>query len=116
MDPDDAVEVYVREVASIPPLTKEEEAHLFQLVAKRGEQAENAERRLLESSLRLVVPIAQGHSSSGLSVLDLIQEGNRGLIRAVHSFPQTRLDDFSSYAVTCIEEAVSEAIAKARAK
>ncbi len=116
LDDDDPLKIYVRELATVQPLTKEEEDHLFQEVGKRGKGEEDATRRLLESKLILVLPIAERYLSSGLSMLDLIQEGNLGLMRAVHDFPDTRLDDFSAYAAACIENAISDAIAKSRSK
>jgi len=116
LDDNDPVKMYVREVASVQPLTKEEETHLFQELRKSGELREVAERRLLESKLHLVLPIAERHASSGLSMLDLIQEGNLGLIRAVQHFPETPFDDFSTYAIDCIEEAISEALGRSKSK
>ena len=108
----DAVEMYRREVAKVEPLTDEEQAHLFREARKPGEQAENAKRRLLESTLQLVLPITERHTSSGLSMLDLIQEGNIGLMRALDNFRGNCLDDFSSFAASYIENSISEAVAK----
>ena len=118
MDPDndDPVTVYLRELATLPPLTKEEEAHLFQESAQTGERAENAKRRLLESRLPLVLPIAERYASGGLSMLDLIQEGNLGLMRALENFSQTGLGDFSAYASSCIEAAISSAVTKSQSR
>src|ERR1035441_9250496 len=73
----DALEMYRREVAKVQPLTDEEQAHLFQGAGKPGEQGELAKRRLLESTLHLVLPIAERHVSSGLSMLDLRSEERR---------------------------------------
>lgn len=106
------VAMYRREVAKVEPLTDEEQAHLFQEASKPGEQAEAAKRRLLESTLHLVLPIAAQHTSSGLSMLDLIQEGNLGLMRALDNFRGSHLDDFSAYAAAYIENSISEAIAR----
>jgi|ERR1700687_350832 DNA-directed RNA polymerase sigma subunit (sigma70/sigma32) len=111
---DDPVKVYLRELATAPPLTKEEEAQLFHESAQTGEQAEMAKRRLLESRLPLVLPIAERYASRGLSMLDLIQEGNLGLMRALENFPKSRLDDFSAYASSCIEDAISGAVARSQ--
>jgi RNA polymerase primary sigma factor len=113
---DDPVKVYLRELATLPPLTKAEEARLFHESARTGEGAEIAKRRLLESTLPLVLPIAERYASRGLSMLDLIQEGNLGLMRALEDFPETRLDDFSAYAVSCIEDAISGAIARSQSR
>jgi DNA-directed RNA polymerase sigma subunit (sigma70/sigma32) len=108
----DALEMYRREVAKVQPLTNEEQAHFFQGAGKPGEQGDLAKRRLLESTLHLVLPIAERHGSSGLSMLDLIQEGNLGLMRALDNFRGSRLDDFSAYAVSYIEGSISEAISR----
>jgi DNA-directed RNA polymerase sigma subunit (sigma70/sigma32) len=116
LDDDDPVTLYLRELATVPPLAKEEEAQLFRESAQTGQQAEIAKRRLLESRLPLVLPIAERYASRGLSRLDLIQEGNLGLMRALENFPETRLDDFSAYASSCIEEAISGAIARSQSR
>jgi DNA-directed RNA polymerase sigma subunit (sigma70/sigma32) len=108
----DPVEMYRREVAKVQPLTDEEQTRFFQEASKPGEQGEDAKRRILESALHLVLPIAERHTSSGLSMLDLIQEGNLGLMRALDNFQGNRLDDFSSYAAAYIENSISEAIAR----
>lgn len=70
----------------------------------------------IAAKLYLVLPIAERHASSGISMLDLIQEGNLGLIRAVQDIPKTNPADFPAYAVTCIESAISDAIAKRQPK
>ena len=111
---DDPVEVYRREIASVSPLTKEEEAHLLQEVKQSGERGEDANRRLVENYLYLVLPIAERHSSSGLSTLELIQEGNLGLFRAVEKFSGTRVNNFSSFAAPYIEGFISDAIARSK--
>jgi RNA polymerase primary sigma factor len=116
LDNDDPVTVYLRELATVQPLTKEEEAQLFRESAQTGEQAENAKRRLLESRLPLVLPIAERYASRGLSMLDLIQEGNLGLMRALEHFPESGLDDFSEYASSCIEDAISGAIGRSQSR
>jgi DNA-directed RNA polymerase sigma subunit (sigma70/sigma32) len=66
----DPVEMYRREVAKVQPLTDEEQTRFFQEASKPGEQGEDAKRRILESALHLVLPIAERHTSSGLSMLD----------------------------------------------
>lgn len=116
LDADDPVTVYLRELAKVPPLTKEEEAYLFHESAQTGEQAEIAKRRLLESRLPLVLPIAERYACGDLSMLDLIQEGNLGLMRALENFPESGLDDFSAYASSCIEDAISDAIARSQSR
>jgi DNA-directed RNA polymerase sigma subunit (sigma70/sigma32) len=116
LDDNDPVKMYVRELANVQPLTNEEETLLFQKAGKPGEMGEVAKRRLIESKLHLVLPIAAQHASSGLSMLDLIQEGNLGLMRAIDSFPETHLDNFSAYAATCIETTITEGIARSKSK
>ncbi len=115
-DEDDAVTVYLRELATIPPLTREEEVHLFHQAAQAGEQAEIAKRRLLESKLPLVLPIVERYASSGFSKLDLIQEGNLGLMRALENFPKSGLGDFSAYASSCIEDAIASAVLRSQSR
>ena len=109
-DDDDAVKVYVQELGTVQPLTKQEEARLFQEMQQLGERKELAERRLIESHLHQVLPIAERYKSSGLSMLDLIQEGNLGLMRAIKEFPTRHVDDFSGFATKCIEDAISSAV------
>ena len=111
---DDPVEVYRREIASVSPLTKEEQAHLFQEASQSGERGEDAKRRLIENYLYLVLPIAERHSSSGLSTLELIQEGNLGLFRALEKFPETHVNNFSAFATPYIEGFISDAIARSK--
>ena len=112
VDQNDAVEMYRREVAKVESLTDEEQLRFFREASNPGEQGELAKRRILESTLHLVLPIAEQHTSSGLSMLDLIQEGNIGLMRALDIFRGDRLDDFSSFAAAYIENSISEAIAR----
>ncbi len=107
---DDPVKLYERELATIQPLTSQEEASLFLQAQQSGEQGEIAKRRLIESKLHLVLPIAERHVSRGLSMLELIQEGNLGLFRAINEFPRTHSRDFSAFAASCIEDAISIAI------
>ena len=114
LDNDDPVTLYLRELATAPPLTKEEEVHLFHESVQTGELAETAKRRLLESRLPLVVPIAERYAHRGLTILDLIQEGNLGLMRALENFPESGLDDFSAYASSCIEDAISGALVRSQ--
>jgi len=116
MDPNqnDPVEMYKREVSNVEPLTSEEQAHLFQEASKPGKQGESAKMRLLESTLHLVLGIAGRHASSGPPMLDLIQEGNLGLMRALDNFKGSSLDDFSVHAATYIENSITEAIARSK--
>ena len=92
---DDPVRMYLKEIGQIPLLSAEEEVDLAKRVAD-GEQA--AKNKLTEANLRLVVSIAKKYSGRGLHILDLIQEGNTGLIRAVDKFDWTKGNKFSTYA------------------
>jgi len=114
LDDDDPVEVYRREIATVSPLTKEEEAHLFKEARQSGEPGEVAKRRLIESHLHLVLPVAERRVSGRFSMLELIQEGNLGLMRALEKFPETHLEDFSAYATSYIEGFISDAIARSK--
>ena len=105
---DDPVRMYLKEIGQIPLLTAEEEVALARRVA---EGDENAKRHLTEANLRLVVSIAKKFSGRGLHILDLIQEGNTGLIRAVDKFDYTKGNKFSTYATWWIWQAITRAIA-----
>lgn len=115
MIPDDPVAMYLREISDIQPLTKAEETTLFRELAGTiaTEQAESAERRLIESQLPLVVSIARRYEQRGLSMLDLIQEGNLGLMKSVRSFAEKPSGDFVSHAATCIDDAIRRILEKA---
>jgi RNA polymerase primary sigma factor len=116
-NPDDPVTVYTREVSNVKPLTKDEETKLFRELAGHGswdEAKENVVRRLIESQLALVVSIAEKHSASGVAMLDLIQEGNVGLMNAVNSFAETPVGDFTDYATACIEDAITKALGRSK--
>ncbi|MDN5293172.1 MAG: polymerase primary sigma factor [Eubacteriales bacterium] len=105
---DDPVRMYLKEIGRIPLLTPEEEIEL----AKRMEQGdEEAKRRLVEANLRLVVSIAKRYVGRGLLFLDLIQEGNLGLIKAVEKFDYRKGYKFSTYATWWIRQAITRAIA-----
>jgi len=104
----DPVRMYLREIGKIPLLTPEEEIEL----AKRVEEGdEEAKKKLIEANLRLVVSIAKKYIGRGLSFLDLIQEGNLGLIRAVEKFDYRKGFKFSTYATWWIRQAITRAIA-----
>jgi RNA polymerase primary sigma factor len=112
-DPNDPVAVYVLEVSQAEPLTKMEETTLFRELGHPGgwdRQKENAERRLIERQLMLVVSIAQKHSASGVHVLELIQEGNIGLMNAVRSFAERPIGDFTAHAAACVEDAITKVL------
>jgi RNA polymerase primary sigma factor len=105
---DDSVRMYLREIGNYPLLSNEEEISLSKRVA-RGDQ--NAKMRLAQANLRLVVSIAKKYIGRGLSLLDLIQEGNMGLMRAVEKFDFTKGFKFSTYATWWIRQAITRAIA-----
>ena len=105
---DDPVRMYLKEIGQIKLLTAEEEVELAKRIAE-GDQA--AKNKLTEANLRLVVSIAKKYSGRGLHILDLIQEGNTGLIRAVDKFDWTKGNKFSTYATWWIRQAITRAIA-----
>ena len=103
----DATQIYLSEIGFSPLLTAEEEIYYSRL-ALRGDAA--ARRRMIESNLRLVVKIARRYNNRGLALLDLIEEGNLGLIRAVEKFDPERGFRFSTYATWWIRQTVERAI------
>ena len=105
---DDPVRMYLKEIGQVKLLTADEEIELAKRVSE-GDKA--AKDRLTEANLRLVVSIAKKYSGRGLHILDLIQEGNTGLIRAVDKFAYTKGNKFSTYATWCIRQAITRAIA-----
>src|SRR5215208_2776401 len=105
---EDAVRLYLRSIGRVPLLTREDEVRL----AKRIEQNDmSAKNSLIEANLRLVVSIAKRYTGRGLTLLDLIQEGNLGLIRAVEKFDWRRGFKFSTYATWWIRQAITRALA-----
>ena len=105
---EDPVRMYLKEIGKVPLLTAEEEIEL----AKRMEQGdEKAKKRLAEANLRLVVSIAKRYVGRGMLFLDLIQEGNLGLIKAVEKFDYRKGYKFSTYATWWIRQAITRAIA-----
>ena len=105
---DDPVRMYLREIGKIPLLTYEEEAELAQRIVEGDEEAK---QKLAESNLRLVVSIAKKYVGRGMLFLDLIQEGNMGLIKAVEKFDYNKGFKFSTYATWWIRQAITRAIA-----
>jgi RNA polymerase sigma factor, sigma-70 family len=105
---DDSVRMYLREIGKIPLLTAEEELKLAKQVAKGNKKAKD---KLAEANMRLVVSIAKRYSGRGLDFLDLIQEGNTGLLRAVEKFDHEKGFKFSTYATWWIRQAITRAIA-----
>ena len=105
---DDSVRMYLREIGKIPLLTSEEEVDLAKKILIGDKQAK---KRLAEANMRLVVSIAKKYIGRGLDLLDLIQEGNTGLLRAVVKFDYTKGFKFSTYATWWIRQAITRAIA-----
>ena len=105
---DDPVRMYLREIGKIPLLTFEEEAELAQKIVEGDEEAK---QKLAESNLRLVVSIAKKYVGRGMLFLDLIQEGNMGVIKAVEKFDYNKGFKFSTYATWWIRQAITRAIA-----
>jgi len=105
---DDSVRLYLREIGKIPLLTAEEEYDLAQKVIKGNKKAKD---KMVEANMRLVVSIAKRYSGRGLDFLDLIQEGNTGLLRAVEKFDPNKGFKFSTYATWWIRQAITRAIA-----
>jgi len=105
---DDPVRMYLKEIGKIPLLTPEEE---IELAEKMANGDEDAKRRMAEANLRLVVSIAKRYVGRGMLFLDLIQEGNLGLIKAVEKFDYTKGYKFSTYATWWIRQAITRAIA-----
>ncbi len=105
---DDPVKVYLKEIGRVPLLSPEEE---IELSIKIAEGSDYAKKRLSEANLRLVVSIAKRYVGRGMQFLDLIQEGNLGLIKAVEKFDYTKGFKFSTYATWWIRQAITRAIA-----
>lgn len=105
---DDSVRLYLREIGKIPLLTPTEELALAQRVRKGDKDAKD---KMAEANMRLVVSIAKRYSGRGLDFLDLIQEGNTGLLRAVEKFDPDKGFKFSTYATWWIRQAITRAIA-----
>ncbi len=105
---DDSVRLYLREIGKIPLLTAEEEAELAQRIVKGDKKAKD---KMVEANMRLVVSIAKRYGGRGLDFLDLIQEGNTGLLRAVDKFDPKKGFKFSTYATWWVRQAITRAIA-----
>ena len=105
---EDAVRLYLRSIARVPLLTREDEVRLAKRIEANDMSAKNG---LIEANLRLVVSIAKRYTGRGLTLLDLIQEGNLGLIRAVEKFDWRRGFKFSTYATWWIRQAITRALA-----
>ncbi len=108
---DDPVRMYLREIGRIQLLTADEEIELARKIVTGGEDGKVAKRKLVQANLRLVVSIAKKYVGRGMLFLDLIQEGNLGLIRAAEKFDHERGYKFSTYATWWIRQAITRAIA-----
>lgn len=105
---DDSVRLYLREIGKIPLLTPEEENELAKKIVEGDQKAKD---KMVESNMRLVVSIAKRYGGRGLDFLDLIQEGNTGLLRAVEKFDPDKGFKFSTYATWWVRQAITRAIA-----
>lgn len=105
---DDSVKIYLKDIGQVPLLTPDEEK---ELAVRMSEGDESAKNRLSEANLRLVVSIAKRYVGRGMQFLDLIQEGNLGLMKAVEKFDYTRGYKFSTYATWWIRQSITRAIA-----
>ena len=108
---DDPVRMYLKEIGKVPLLSADEEIDIAKKMLEGGPDAEVAKKKLAEANLRLVVSIAKRYVGRGMLFLDLIQEGNLGLIKAVEKFDYTKGFKFSTYATWWIRQAITRAIA-----
>ncbi|MBI2995801.1 MAG: sigma-70 family RNA polymerase sigma factor [Candidatus Melainabacteria bacterium] len=108
---DDSVKLYLKEIGKVPLLKPIEELEISKTISQGGEEAEVAKRKLIQANLRLVVSIAKRYLGRGLNFLDLIQEGNIGLMKSVEKFDGSRGFKFSTYATWWIKQAITRAIA-----
>ena len=105
---EDPVRMYLKEIGTVPLLSADEE---LRLAKRKAEGDESAKERLIEANLRLVVSIAKRYTGRGMSFLDLVQEGNRGLIKGVEKFDYTKGYKLSTYATWWIRQSVTRALA-----
>jgi len=106
LDNSSPIEMYLRQVMTIPRQTREEEIELAKRISHGGEDAEDAMRQLIEANLYLVVAIARRHGGPGYGLLELIQEGNIGLMRAAEKYKHTREYRFSTYAIWWVRRSI----------
>ena len=103
-----ALQMYLREVLATPRLTREQEIELAKRISGGGQDAEDAEKQLIEANFRLVVATAKRYRNRGRGLLDLLQEGNIGLMKAVKKFNYTRGYKFSTYAIWWVRRRLIE--------
>ena len=108
----EALDKYLVEIGRAPLISIDEEIELAQAVRKGGKEGEKAKRKLVEANLRFVVSVAKQYQHQGLTLTDLIDEGNIGLIKAAEKFDETRGFKFISYAVWWIRQSILQAIAE----
>ena len=106
------LQMYLREVIALPELTREQEIDLAKRIKGGGHGAEEAEKQLVEANLRLVLKTAKRFRGRGRAVLDLVQEGNAGLIKAVERFDHTRGYKFSTYAIWWVRRRIKLELAR----
>lgn len=107
----ESLDRYLSEIAREPMLTPDEEAALAQAIHKGGPEGDRARDRLVNANLRFVVSVAKQYQHQGISLIDLINEGNMGLVKAAEKFDETRGFKFISYAVWWIRQSIMEALA-----
>jgi len=108
LDNSSPIKMYLREVMTIPRQTREEEIELAKRISHGGEDAEDAMRRLIEANLYLVVAVARRHGEPGYGLLELLQEGNIGLMKAAEKYKHTREYRFSTYAIWWIRRSIGQ--------
>ncbi len=108
---DDSVYIYLKEIGKIATLKSEEEIIVTRTIKKGGPEGDKAKRKLVQANLRLVVSIAKRYASNNIQLLDLIQEGNLGLMRAADKFDPSKGYKFSTFATWWIRQAISRSIA-----
>ncbi len=113
---DNPFSVYLAELKNVPPLDSREELECIQHIRAGDERAEKATERLVEANLHVVVTIAERYPCDKMHILDLVQEGNRGLLNAVQTLRDNPADNFGIHATSSIERAISEALAAPRVK
>ena len=108
----EALDKYLVEIGRAPLISIDEEIELAQIIKKGGPQAERAKDRLVTANLRFVVSVAKQYQHQGLTLTDLIDEGNIGLIKAAQKFDETRGFKFIQYAIWWIRQSILQAIAE----